>query len=83
MDSSSVSEASQHIMPGFAQSREASMGSGRAFTMVGGPVLTLLSLAMFAIFGSLFDAPGLMGLYWPVSLIASDVVMPFQRVFQS
>lgn len=54
-----------------------SSGSTRA-----GGLLLLISLALFAVFGSFFGALGLMGDYWPVLLILLGLVLLFSPLLR-
>jgi len=51
--------------------------------MRGGGSLILISLVLFAIFGSVFGAPGMVGDYWPVLLIALGLLMLGRSLFRS
>ena len=44
--------------------------------------LILISLVLFAIFGSFFGALGLVGDYWPVLLIVLGLLMLVRRLFR-
>jgi len=58
------------------------LGENRTDTMRAGGLLILISLVLFAVFGSFFGALGLMGDYWPVLLILLGLVLlvsPFLR----
>lgn len=49
----------------------------------GGGWLILISLVLFAVFGSFFGALGLVGRYWPVLLIALGLLMLARPLFRS
>ena len=51
--------------------------------MRGGGSLILISLVLFAIFGSFFGALGMVGDYWPVLLIALGLLMLGRSLFRS
>ena len=48
-----------------------------------GAKMVLVSLVMFAIFGSFFGAIGLAGRYWPVLLILLGIIVLAQAVFRN
>ena len=45
--------------------------------------LILISLVLFAVFGSFFGKTGLLGAYWPVLLIAMGLLLLARPLFQS
>jgi len=47
-----------------------------------GGTLILISLVLFAIFGSFFGALGLMGKYWPILLVALGLLMLIRPLFR-
>ena len=57
-------------------------GEGRQ-AVRGGGTLILISLVLFAVFGSFFGALGMVGDYWPVLLIALGLLMLVRPLFRS
>ena len=56
-------------------------GEGRQ-AMRGGGTLILISLILFAVFGSFFGALGLAGNYWPALLIALGLLLLVRSLFR-
>lgn len=50
--------------------------------LTGGAWLILISLVLFATFGSFLGGPNLLGAYWPVLLIALGVLLLLQSFFR-
>ena len=57
-------------------------GEVRQSVRAGGRLI-LISLVLFAVFGSFFGALGLVGRYWPVLLIALGLLILIQSLFRS
>jgi hypothetical protein len=72
------------LIPGFAGIGTILSGilSGDGSQVRGGLWPLVISLILFAAFGSFFGAMGFLGRYWPVLLIALGVLLLFESVFR-
>jgi hypothetical protein len=59
------------------------LGGGSRKTVREGGQLVLISLILFAVFGSFFGALGFLGKYWPVLLIGLGLLILLQGLFRS
>jgi hypothetical protein len=58
------------------------LGGETRQSVLGGVWLILISLVLFAVFGSFFGALGLVGPYWPVLLIALGLLLLLRSLFR-
>ncbi|HEC34486.1 MAG TPA: hypothetical protein ENI37_07205 [Chloroflexi bacterium] len=73
------------LIPGFAGVGiilSGLLGGAPRQSVHGGGRLILISLVLLAVFGSFFGAAGLVGVYWPILLIALGVLLLARSLFQ-